>query len=308
MAREGDSFEARDFGWLVAASLFFFMLVAIAVWSEVHTGWAPFQIQFRELLGHYGRPEDARSFQVQIRQIWIPKIGATDRCITCHLGYEYATVLPATVPEPLTPHPRRQWLGKHEFASFGCTTCHGGQGWATTTSDAHVGGRGWDEPMLSPALARQYGLTMGEMMQMRCNFCHRHDTETAGMDEINRAKKLFKQRKCLVCHAVEGRGGVSGPELTFEGDQNPELYDFSRVKGPKTFFNWNVQHLVRSSAISPNTQMPDYAMPEADARALTLLLLSWRHLNYPPEYIPVPRGESATSSFPASPAAALQKK
>ena len=49
--------------------------------------------------------------------------------------------------------------------------------------------------MLSPTLAGKYGLTMREMIQMRCNFCHRHDAATPGMDEINLAKVLFKKEK-----------------------------------------------------------------------------------------------------------------
>ena len=126
------------------------------------------------------------------------------------------------------------WLAKHEFARFGCTPCHGGDGAATTIAGAHQGGRGWDDPMLSNALAAQNGLTMNEMLQMRCNFCHRHDAATPGMEEINLAKQLFKKKKCLVCHVVEGRGGATGPELTYEGDRNPELLNFAHVTGAHT--------------------------------------------------------------------------
>ena len=72
------------------------------------------------------------TFSPGIQQIWIPKIGVTDRCITCHLGYEWSSVLPATIAEPLKPHPMNDWIAKHEFAKFGCTPCHGGDGAATT--------------------------------------------------------------------------------------------------------------------------------------------------------------------------------
>ena len=77
------------------------------------------------------------------------------------------------------------------------------------------GDKGWDDPMLSDALAARYGLTSDELIQMRCNFCHRHDLATPGMDEINAAKKLFKEKKCMVCHVVEGRGGATAPEITY---------------------------------------------------------------------------------------------
>ena len=112
---------------------------------------------FRNCSGHYGKVEDARDFREGIKQIWIPKIGVTDRCITCHLGYEWSSVLPATIAEPLKPHPMNDWIAKHEFAKFGCTPCHGGDGAATTVAGAHQGGQGWDDPMLSRALAHGTG-------------------------------------------------------------------------------------------------------------------------------------------------------
>jgi hypothetical protein len=190
-------------------------------------------------------------------------------------------------------------IAKHEFAKFGCTPCHGGDGAATTIVGAHQGGTGWEDPMLSRALAEQNGLTMNQMIQMRCNFCHRHDAATPGMDEINLAKALFKKKKCLLCHVVEGRGGATGPELTYEGDRNPELLNFAHVTGEHTFFNWNVQHLTKASAVTPNTQMPDYNLEPAQSRALTLMVLSWRRLAYPPEYIPDP--EVAAAAMQPSP-------
>ena len=122
---------------------------------------------------------------------------------------------------------------------------------------------------------------------------------TPGMEEINLAKQLFKKKKCLVCHVVEGRGGATGPELTYEGDRNPELLNFAHVKGAHTFFNWNVEHLTLASVVSPGTQMPDFNLQPDDSRALTLLLLSWRRLTYPPEYIPDP--EVAAAAMQPSP-------
>ena len=299
MEEKDRSFEAKDFGWLVAMSVLFFALVVVGFWFEFSTDWGSYQQEFPQLLGHYGKVEDAREFRSGIKQIWIPKIGVIDRCITCHLGYEWSSVLPATIAEPLKPHPMNDWLAKHEFSRFGCTPCHGGDGSATTLAGAHQGGRGWEDPMLSRALAKQYGLTMSEMMQMRCNFCHRHDVATPGMEEINLAKRLVIKKKCMLCHVVEGRGGATGPELTYEGDRNPELLNFAHVHGELTMFNWNVQHLTQASVVSPKTQMPDFNMTPEDSRALTLLLLSWRRLPYPPEYIPDP--EMAAAAMPPSP-------
>jgi hypothetical protein len=313
MTEQQESYEAKDFPWMVAMSILFFVLVAVGFWLEFRTEWGPYQRQFPQLLGHHGKGDEARDFRPGIQQIWIPKIGVTDRCITCHLGYEWASVLPATIAEPLKPHPMNDWIAKHEFANFGCTPCHGGDGAATTVAGAHQSVGESEDPMLSPALAGKYGLTMGEMIQMRCNFCHRHDAATPGMDEINLAKVLFKKKKCLLCHVVEGRGGATAPELTYEGDRNPELLNFAHVIGEHTMFNWNVQHLTKASAITPNTQMPDFNFTSEQSRALTLMMLSRRRLTYPPEYIPDPDAAAAAmaqtlTSTPTPTASASQKR
>ena len=71
------------------------------------------------------------------------------------------------------------------------------------------------------------------------------------------------------------------------------------MTGAHTFFNWNVEHLTQASVVSPGTQMPDFNVQPDDSRALTLLLLSWRRLTYPPEYIPDP--EVAAAAIQPSP-------
>ena len=65
----------------------------------------------------------------------------------------------------------------------------------------------------------------------------------------------------------------------------------------------------RRASVSPNTAMPDFNFKPEESRALTLLLLSWRRLTYPPEYIPDPEVAAAamqpspTSTATATPSA-----
>jgi cytochrome c551/c552 len=288
--------ESPDFPLLVVLSLVFFGLVVGAVVRQVRTEWEPIQQRFRRVLEENGQLAAARSFTVGIRQIWLPELGRVDRCTTCHLGYEWAGTLPATLPAPLAPHPALPYLDAHPFARFGCTVCHGGQGFAVTSRDAHGDVEHWDEPLLDGRVAGRYGLTRAELMQLRCNGCHRREETTAGMETIADAKVLFRKNKCLVCHVVDGRGGVKAPELTYIGDQDPELFDFTHVTGPHTAFNWHVQHLTHADVVSPGTAMPDFDFPPEEGRALALLLLSWRRVGFPPSYLP--GGSAVTAGAP----------
>src|SRR5262249_15046991 len=87
---------------------------------------------------------------------------------------------------------------------------------------------------------------------------------------------------------VEGRGGLKAPDLTYIGDKNPELFDFTHVTGEHTAFNWHVQHLTHADTVSTGTAMPDFDFAPEEARALALLLLSWRRQTFPPRYLPGP--------------------
>jgi cytochrome c2 len=280
--------ERLDFPLLVIFSLVFFVLVIISVVREERTDWAPIQEQFVHVLEQHGQVAAARAFGPGIRQIWIPSLGHVDRCVSCHLGYEWAGTLPSTVPAPLAPHPELPYLEAHPFPEFGCTSCHGGQGFATDRRAAHGDVEHWEEPLLDRRLGERYGVSEAELIQIRCNACHRRDDATPGMETINRGKVLFRQNKCLVCHTVDGRGGMKAPELTYVGDKNPELFDFTHVVGERTAFNWHLQHLTHADTVSPGTAMPDFDFAPDEARALALLLLSWRRESFPPSYLPRP--------------------
>jgi cytochrome c2 len=278
--------EARDFPILVLLSLLFFVLVIAAAVREKRSEWRPIQAAFPQILEQNGQVQAARNFVPGIRQLWVPQLHLVDRCVTCHLGYEWTGVLPASVREPLAPHPALPYLEAHPFLEFGCTPCHGGQGFATDRQAAHGLVEHWDAPSLGNRLAKRYGLTRAEIMQIRCNGCHRRDEATPGMELVNRGKVLFRKNKCLVCHVVEGRGGLKAPELTYIGDKNPELFDFTHVTGLHSAFNWHVQHLTHADTVSPGTAMPDFDFEPDEARALAVLLLSWRRQSFPPRYLP----------------------
>jgi len=80
---------------------------------------------------------------VALRQIVNPSLGASDRCVSCHVAMAAGEQNVEGAPV-LEPHPQVV----HDPAEYGCTVCHGGQGQATEKEDAHGEVEFWPEPML----------------------------------------------------------------------------------------------------------------------------------------------------------------
>jgi hypothetical protein len=217
-----------------------------------------------------------------------------DRCITCHQailwkGFEKAD-------NPFKTHPTEPLKG-HPIEKYGCTACHGGQGWAIDAAAAHGPVEHWEEPLLGSQLGEAYTLAAPKaaLMQMNCNVCHRYDRETKGADEINLAKKLILEKGCRACHVINSRGGTIGPDLTWVGDKAPEQYEYGRLSGQMTAYAWHVAHLKDPRALVPDTVMPNFHFTTREAQALAMLALSWRRAPIPADYRPgLPRTDPQT--------------
>ena len=246
--------------------------------------WRYYQAQFRDLVASKLGGDKARTVPSGIQQVWVGGLRRADRCQTCHQavtwkGFERAE-------EPYRTHPVEP-LKAHPIEKFGCTSCHGGQGWAVDVADAHGEVAHWEEPLLSRSLGQAYSLATdkGALIQMNCNVCHRYDRETKGADAINLAKRLVEEKGCRACHTINDRGGHIGPDLTRVGEKAPEQYDFSRLSGQKTAFAWHVAHLKDPRALSTDTVMPQFNFTTEQAQALAMLILSWRPADVPSEYL-----------------------
>jgi len=95
-------------------------------------------------------------------------------------------------------HPEPELLKIHDPEKFGCSTCHQGNGRATTSVEkAHGNYEHWLWP-LYPKQNAQAG----------CQTCHAADMVLASGDvqfqTINDGKDLFRQRGCMGCHRYEG--------------------------------------------------------------------------------------------------------
>ncbi|HEX8137676.1 MAG TPA: c-type cytochrome [Pyrinomonadaceae bacterium] len=146
-----------------------------------------------------------QNFDYSLRQISVLEYNIVDRCETCHLGVrEPVTITPASMAAPRrkpdalarasTSHPSKELLQIHNPEKFGCSSCHGGNGRATTTV---VKAHGQNPFWLHPLWAR-------ENMEAGCQQCHQNDRVLDFAPTLTKGKDLFQDRGCVGCHRFEG--------------------------------------------------------------------------------------------------------
>lgn len=269
----------------------------------------------------------AKKMPSEIRQIWAQNIGAVDRCITCHLGYDALSnsslvteykEQPFSAPADTASYDIHKM---HSFDKFGCVVCHGGQGTATEVKAAHGEVEHWEKPLLK-----------GALLQASCAKCHDNLTDLKVKDqvypsEILRAKKLIREHGCIGCHQISGEGGPISVDLKEETAAKPlSRIDFSHSgldKEAWTLANWIKIHFTKDPAVfvpgDPegkfNTEpiapsgMPPYMLPEKDADALTAYILGLNRNNIPPQFLTLraPETEAITGSPVAKGRAVYEK-
>jgi cytochrome c2 len=292
--RTTSPYPRRDRPVLAAVGLLLVVSTVLFTLNDREHEWRYYQYEFRRLVAEKLGQEKARTVPSGLQQIWVPALGHADRCTTCHQatawkGFEAAE-------EPYRTHPIEP-LKNHPPERFGCTSCHGGQGWAVDDEPAHGPIEHWEEPLLGKTLGEAYSLVDNKhaLMEMNCNVCHRFDRETKGAEAINLAKRLVREKGCRACHAVNGRGGTIGPDLTYVGDKAPEQYDYGRLSGQKTAYAWHVAHLKDPRALVAETVMPNFNFTTKEAQSLAILVLSWRKAPVPADLVAgVPRTDPQT--------------
>jgi cbb3-type cytochrome c oxidase subunit III len=199
-------------------------------------------------------PEAAAALPVELRQIVVPELGSADRCVSCHLA-----MAPGEKGVPgdplLAPHPPVV----HDPAAFGCTTCHSGQGRATTLRDAHGEVAHWPEPMLP----RRY-------LYASCGTCHTH-LAVPNAALLARGRDVFERSDCLACHRVDGRGGRLRPG----GAGGLEGPDLSQVGARGYRADWHAHHLGEHRAAAAGPWRAAFAtLADEDREAIDVYLAS----------------------------------
>lgn len=296
-------------------------LLGLAIYKELNPEYIKYQREFKALVEKKFGKKAASSITFGVKQIWIPELNKTERCITCHMGYEWKGLEGEDIPKVFRTHPDINGLiAKHPFKKFGCTTCHGGQGFATNVREAHVINKGgkkvrWLEPLLSSEKAKEYGFKDWQKMplvEINCNICHRYEDSLPGTPYINLAKRLVEEKACRTCHIINGEGGQIGPDLTYEGSKMPEMFDMrgtyyemkdgkpvpsgrtiqeeiERRGLPLTIFSWHLLHFEEPRSITPTSTMPNFGFTDEEKLALSMLVMSWKKVKLPAEYIPRPK-------------------
>src|SRR6185437_8691720 len=138
-------------------------------------------------------------------QISVNASNIVDRCEVCHAGIrEPLDITPASMvnasgkedslSRAFVSHPNREILQLHNPEKFGCSSCHWGNGRATTSEEkGHGRHRFWLWPMFEK-----------ENTEAGCQQCHAKDRVTQGAETLNLGRDLFAQRGCMGCHRYEG--------------------------------------------------------------------------------------------------------
>jgi len=262
-------------------------LFVLAIWHDYDREWVRYQQGFHQLEQAKGLAKSGG-----FKQTVLDDLERVDRCETCHLGI--ANPAFADAPQPYTTHPG-DYLQRHPVETFGCTSCHWGQGYATTASAAHGDVKHWDEPMLR-----------GAYIQASCGKCHYSVQQLPGAEVLARGQVLYKEMGCVGCHTLHGEGGPISVDLTEIGSKTADELDFTFVEGQRTVANWMYEHFLDPQKVTPGfpeqgippSVMPNYRMSPAEAEALTTYMMSLTKERLTREYI-VP-GESEPSPVYAS--------
>lgn len=237
---------AQVFGWM---SLLLLLLLAIAPTKYHFADWRRYQRGYERLIS---RRSDAvtlrRHFEPGIQQIWLPDMGVTDRCTTCHTALKEATLLDVSA-QPYRHHP----VIPHKAEDMGCVICHRGQGAATTVDEAHQSTLAWEEPIL-PA----------KYLESSCGQCHQQDLQ--GTPQLNLGRKMLAQYGCVHCHTIKRPDGTAVPAT----DDPPSLSHIADKTGREWIYAW----LKDPQAYSTTATMPNFKLKDEDARDISAFLMA----------------------------------
>ena len=236
----------RAFG---VVSFLFLISLAIAPAKNYFSQWRHYQKQYLRMIRVRSDAVTLqRHFQGDIQQIWLPELGAVDRCTTCHVGLKEATLTDVSL-QPFRKHP----VIPHSTDQFGCVMCHRGQGPATTVEEAHRSTLAWEQPIL-PA----------KYIESSCGQCHQ--APLVGTPQLNQGRHLLSRNGCVHCHTVKLADGST----MRASDDPPSLSHIA----DKTTREWIYAWLKDPTAYAATAAMPNFKLTDENARDISAFLIA----------------------------------
>ncbi len=250
---------------LLTSSLACLAVLLFAAFEENFTApWRAYQTQYASTLVEtaHAKGDSAGDYPLEIRQVYLEKLGTVDRCVTCHVGMDNKAFQDAL--QPLTTH-SGDVLKHHPADKFGCTVCHQGQGRATGKDAAHGRVPFWDEPLLT-----------GDFVQASCTKCHSEDVVPKA-PVLSRGRHLLVELGCVGCHKA---GNVAEREKVA-----PQLDSI----GSKVSRKWLVKWLTNPKDYLPKGKMPNFGLSPGAVNALAAYLTTFHSKAI--DDLPDPKGD-----------------
>ncbi|MBC7259970.1 MAG: c-type cytochrome [Chloroflexi bacterium] len=178
-----------------------------------------------------------------------------------------------TPPKAGAPSPTPISSGQARYQAQGCPACHAidGMGGVTGPDLSGVGARrdrAWlvqylqDPTVVLPNSQMPVHSLAPEDVQAIADYLSGlTGGALAGGPSAEAGKVVYEDQGCSVCHAIQGRGGTLGPDLTRIGQTRDAAYLKQYVKDPKS--------------LNANATMPPYGkLTEVELESLALYMLS----------------------------------
>jgi len=93
--------------------------------------------------------------------------------------------------------------------------------------------------------------------------------------EIQAGRRLFSEKGCAGCHAIEGVGLQKdfGPDLSALGGKNVSQLEFGTSKIPRNLISYIQAKITNPLSVNPAARMPQYNLTPVDLDAVTTALL-----------------------------------
>lgn len=184
----------------------------------------------------------------EIQQVYIQRLGAVDRCQSCHMGIDDPAF--ASLQQPFRTHPGKI-LATHPIEKYGCVSCHGGSGSALEKNEAH-----------GELVGKGSEMRDGPLVQASCAKCHGDSKSLGGALTYLSGKQLFTTSGCVGCHKVD--------QLQESLKAGPSLDSVSvKLSTP-----WLVKWLQNPQSHSVEARMPNLGLTLAESQAITAYLLT----------------------------------